>query len=718
MQQAITAAGLFLDWVRLPRLRAAWHAWIEAERGRYVPWLAVSGMAGVAAYFAQRAEPPGWVGLMAALGALLACVLGWRRPVPRAVCLVALAAAAGFLSAQLQTRRALPIEAIPAKAAVLTGVVRGVDILPEGRRVTLSGVRLTPDAAPLARTVRVRLRRGDAGELAAGDRIQLRSLLRAPAPPAYPGAWDLQRDAFFSGLGASGYALNPAVPLERAQPTGPVAVLQGLRDGIAARVMAGLPGAAGAVAGTLLTGTTASIPQADREAFRDSGLAHLLAVAGLHIGIVMGLVMGATRLLLAAIERTALHWPNKAIAGCAALAVGGCYLLLTGAHVPIMRSFAMACLVTLGIILGRRALSLRGLTLAAAAVMMIAPNEVAGVSFQMSFAAVLALISGYEALRPLLARLHGDGLRRRVLSHVVALTLTSLLAGTASAPYGAYHFGHIQLYFIVANLLAVPLTAFWVMPTGLAALTLMPFGLERLALAPMGWGIEGILWIGRTVASWPAATLAVPAMPGWGLVVFSAGLAWLGLWRSRARLAGVPVMLAGLLSPLAAPPPDVLMSSDARLIAVRDGGYWLQSRSGASKFVRDAWRDHLASGPLQPLQEGRPTSCTATACRIKPAGLLLLRDASRAMDCAGVRLLISAEPARGECPAGVPYLDRFSVWRDGAHAVWLAPDGPRILSDRANRGDRPWVPPPPRPRVNIPNLPMAAAEDLPPAAED
>ncbi len=551
MHQAITAAGLFLDWVCLPRLRAAWHAWIEAERGRYVPWLAMSGMAGVAAYFAQRAEPPGWAGLMAALGALLACVLGWRRPVPRAVCLVGLAAAAGFLSAQMQTRRALPIEAIPAKAAVLTGVVRGVDILPEGRRVTLSGVRLTPDAAPLARTVRVRLRRGDAGELAAGDRIQLRSLLRAPAPPAYPGAWDLQRDAFFSGLGASGYALNPAVPLERAQPTGPVAVLQGLRDGIAARVMAGLPGAAGAVAGTLLTGTTASIPQADREALGGSGLAHLLAVAGLHIGIVMGLVMGATRLLLAAIERTALHWPNKAISGCAALAVGGCYLLLTGAHVPIMRSFAMACLVTLGIILGRRALSLRGLTLAAAAIMMIAPNEVAGVSFQMSFAAVLALISGYEALRPLLARLHGDGLRRRVLSHVVALTLTSLLAGTASAPHGAYHFGHVQLYFIVANLLAVPLTAFWVMPAGLAALTLMTFGMEQLALAPMGWGIEGILWIGRTVASWPAATLAVPAMPGLGAggVQRRAGLARPlavpGQAGRRAGYAGGPAVTAG-----------------------------------------------------------------------------------------------------------------------------------------------------------------------------
>ncbi len=629
-----------------------------------------------------------------------------------------LAAAAGFLSAQAQTRRALPIQAIPTKAAILTGTVRSVDILPEGRRVTLSAVRLDPAQPPLARSVRVRLRRGDATEMAAGDRVQIRSLLRTPAPPAYPGGWDLQRDAFFSGLGASGYALNPAVTLERAEPAGAGAVLQGLRDGIARRVLEGLPGPQGAVGSTLLTGTTLAIPQSDREAFRDSGLAHLLAVAGLHIGIVMGLFMGTTRLGLAAIEHTALHWPTKAIAGATALAAGAAYLLLTGAHVPIMRSFAMACLVTLGIVMGRRALSLRGLTLAAAAIIVIAPNEVVGVSFQMSFAAVLALISGYEAMRPLLARLHGDSMRLRVLSHAAALTLTSLLAGTASAPYGAYHFGHVQLYFILANLVAVPLCAFWVMPAGLIALALMPLGLERLALVPMGWGIEAILWIGRTVSSWPAATLPVPSMPGWGLVVFSAGLAWLGLWRSRARLLGVPVMIAGLLSPLATAPPDLLMSSDARLIAFRDGGYWVQARSGASKFVQGAWRDHLASGPLLPMQEGIPTSCAATSCRLEPAGLLLLRDAARATDCAGVRLLVSAEPARGECPAGVPYLDRFSVWRDGAQAVWLTANGPRILSDRANRGTRPWVPPLPTPRRSVPNLPMAATEELPPAANE
>lgn len=714
MQQAITAYGA----LRATWLRVGWQDWIEAERGRFVPWLSVCMGAGVVAYFDLRAEPNAWAGAAAALSALLACIVGWRAPVARALALAGLAAALGFLSGQAATRRALPIEPLPTRAVILTGVVRGMDLLPEGRRVTLSDVRLEPDRPPLARLVRVRLHRFDMAAMGAGDRVRIRALVRPPSSPAFPGAWDLQRDAFFSGLGGSGYALNPSEVLERAPPQGGPAMLQGARDWIAGRAMAGLPGSAGAVAATLLTGTTAAIPQRDREAFRDSGLAHLLAVAGLHIGIVMGVAMGATRLMLALSERAALHWPTKAIAAGTALAVGGIYLLLTGAHLPIMRSFAMACLVTLGLVLGRRALSLRGLALAAVALMLLAPNEVVGASFGMSFSAVLALIAGYEALRPLLARLHGGGWGRRVLSHVVALALTSMLAGTASAPFGAYHFGHFQLYFIIANMAAVPLTAFWVMPLGLVALTLMPLGLERLALTPMGWGIEGILWIGRTVSAWPAATLPVPHMPAWGLCVFSLGLAWLGLWRSQMRLAGVPVMLVGLLSPLAAPAPDILLSSEARLIAIRADRYYLMSQPGASKFVQDAWQNQLAAGPFVPVRTGEPASCGPDACRVQRGGQVASIIRGRAPpDCAGINLLVSAEPARGECPADIPYVDRFSVWRDGAIAIWLTGAGPRILSDRAHRGDRPWVPGPPTPRRSVPNLPMATPDELPPAAD-
>ncbi len=244
-------------------------------------------------------------------------------------------------------------------------------------------------------------------------------------------------------------------------------MLQSLRETIAARFEAALPGAPGAVAATLLTGMPSAIPESDREAFRASGLAHLLAVAGLHIGIVMGLIFGATRGALVCFERPALHWPVKQIAAVAALAAGGFYMVLTNMHVPIVRSFLMAALFTIAVLLGRAAISLRALGLAAVALVLLEPQEVPGVSFQMSFAAVLALIAGYEALRPHLHALHGDGgAARRFGLHVTGLALTSLIAGTASAPFGAYHFGKIQLYFVLANMIAVPLTAMWVMPAG------------------------------------------------------------------------------------------------------------------------------------------------------------------------------------------------------------------------------------------------------------
>ncbi len=688
-------------------------AWVAAERGRFVPWLAVAMVAGAAGEFALRTEPGWWWGLACVGVCTAGLAAGWRFVGVRAWLLQVLALGLGFAAAQWATGRALPMELLPTRAVVLSGTVRGVDVLPDGRRLVLGDVHLAADPAPLARLIRIRMKRGDTTEVATGDRIEVRAVLRAPAPPAYPGAWDQQRDAWFSGIGGGGTALNPVLVRDRATQAALATRVQAVREAVAAQAMAALPGVAGAVAATLLTGSTRAIPEADRAAFRDSGLAHLLAVAGLHIGIVMGLFMLGTRLALAAWPHAALHWPTKAIAAGVALTAGAGYLVLTGAHVPILRSFAMACLVTLGVAVGRRALSVRGLALAAALLVLAAPQEVVGVSFQMSFAAVLALIAGYEAARPLFARLYGGGWRR-VAVHGSMLVLTSLLAGTASAPYGAYHFGHVQLYFIAANVVAVPLTAFWVLPWGVVALALMPLGLAGWAFVPMGWGLQAIIGVARAVSAWPAATLPVPPTPGWGLAVFSLGLVWLCLWRTRLRLVGVPIMLAGLLSPAVTPLPDLLVSNEGRLIALRGpDGYRLQSGAGASRFVRDAWRDHLATGPLLPLGPG----CDPTTCRV--ADVLLLREGVHAADCAGVGLVVSAEPARGVCP-GAALLDRFTVWRDGAHAVWLRPQGAFVLSDRADRGERPWVPAAPVPGRRRTNLPMAPSEALPgdPGAAD
>ncbi len=662
------------------RAHDALAAWLAAERGRFVLFLPVCMGAGIIAYFGRVAEPSIWP---AAAIAVVTCALAVAlpaRPVLRAGLLAVGLAAGGFATARLAAWRAPLWPALPPGAVIVTGAVTAVEALPEGRRVTIGAPSLD-SAAPLARAIRLRLRDSDDVALSTGDTIRVRALIRAPSPPAYPGGWDMQRDAWFAGMAAYGFAIGPATRLHVSAHS----QWQTLRETIAARTMAALPGPRGAIAATLLTGMGAAIPAADRAAFQASGLAHLLAVAGLHIGIVMGLLFGVTRTALAASEHVALHWPVKRIAAAASLGGGLLYLALTGAHVPILRSFAMACLVTLALLIGRRALSIRALALAALPLMAASPARVLGVSFQMSFAAVLALAAGWEVLAPRLATLGAGRWWRGAALYVGGLALTSALAGTASLPYAAYHFGNATLFYVPANMLAVPLTALWVMPCGLAALALMPFGLERLALAPMGTGIAGLRAIAHGVAAWPNAVLAIPQMPPSGLLLVSAGLIWLCLWRTRLRLIGVAPILAGLVSPWLAPAPDIVVSPDARVIAVRIGGQvFVSAAPGASAFDREV------PGRVWGIASAAPLACHAGACPITLHGAhaLLLTDA--AADCTSATLVLSALPLHGHCRAPL-VVDRFSARDDGATAITLGPAGALRQTDRALRGQRPWV---------------------------
>lgn len=640
-------------------MTAALETWLDHEQDRVGVWLPVFMGTGVLSYFALRFEPDLWWGPAAALPAIALAV---ACPTVRWLIAPIAATALGFASAQIATARQPPIEAdLPTRATIVTGSIRAVEALPDGRRITIQPAYLDEGPTPLRRSVRVRLQKKDDGPLATGDTVRIRALARPPALPSYPGGWDLQRDAFYTGLGASGYALGKAERTGQAVPSAPMRFVQWLRETIAQRVVAVIPGAPGAVSVTLLTGASMAIPEADHAAFRDSGLAHLLAVAGLHIGIVMGFALTLSRSGFALNEHASLFWPTKKLAALCALIAGGAYMVLTGMHVPIVRSFVMACLFTVAVLADRRPFSLRGLALAAAVLMLIAPQEVPGVSFQMSFSAVLALISGYEALRPWLRRLHGSSWLRRFLSHLVALALTSALAGTFSAPYGAYHFGHVQVYFVLANMVAVPLTAMWVMPAGLIALFLMPLHLEAVALVPMGWGAQAVVWVAKATAALPAAVITVPHIPASGLCAFSFGLAWLGIWQTRRRLLGVVIMVLGLASPILDRPPDLLVSADGRLIAVRTGqGAFLQQSQGGSKFTRDAGAQYWAVDSFQTLPATKETAdravsnaivCETDACLLRPypdrPGALLARGATHPPFCQQVSVIVSAEPARG-----------------------------------------------------------------------
>ena len=684
-------------------------AGLGTEWDRLALWLPVAMGGGIIVYFALPQEPsPLWL-----LGVPAAGILGMllRGSVPGVAWLLGLAGSflLGLGVAALHAARAAPMPELPRGAVLLSGIVADAAMLPDGIRLTLDAVRFAPGAEPLRRSLRLRLQRGDPLRPEPGSEIRVRALVRAPSAPAVPGGWDFQRAAFFSGLAGSGFAIGRAELV--AEPHG--RRLARLRATIEGRVQSAIPGAAGAVAAALLTGRQSAIPSQDMQAMRDSGLAHLLSVSGLHIAIVMGVGFAVASGLLRLCPPLLIRIDARKAAAAAALAIGGLYLVLTGAPVPLQRAFAMSALVMVGLFLDRTALSLRTVAAAAALVMLLAPAELLGPSFQMSFAAVLALVAGWEAMRRPLDRLRTAPAWWRVpATWLIGLVLTSAIAAAATAPFGLHHFGRLQWYGLAANAVAVPLTSLLVMPAGMAAVALMPFGLEALPLSLMAAGVEGILATARAVAAWPGATDTAPLLPGWGAATVALGLCWLCLWRARWRLAGLPVIAAGLASSWLVPLPDVLVSADSRWVLLRVGDVAYAERGrGAASFTGDAMLRAWGIPSAQALpQEGEAAGgairCTPAECRVAlPGGVMLLprprdRDDRPGLDpgrCAGVAAVVSAAPLRGRCRAAL-VVDRFSTWRDGAFALRLAGGAALALSDRAARGDRPWVPPRPVPR--------------------
>ena len=249
---------------------------------------------------------------------------------------------------------------------------------------------------------------------------------------------------------------------------------------------------------------------------RDAGRAHLLAISGLHIGLVAGILFIGVRALLALVRPWALVYLIKKWA--AAITGAFAYALIAGATVPTLRAIMMVGLVLTAVMLDRRGLSMRLLAWAALAILILQPESLLGPSFQMSFAAVTALIAAYEFLSQR-RRYRADGasalppwLRKGGL-YLSGVALTTVIAGAATAPFAMYHFNRIADYGLTANLVAVPVTAMWVTPWAVAAFLLMPSGLEAVWPAALGQGIEILIGVADPVSSWRGAVARVTRAP-------------------------------------------------------------------------------------------------------------------------------------------------------------------------------------------------------------
>lgn len=691
-------------------------ALLLAENDRWVLWFPAFLGAGVGAYFLLRVEPPLWLGATLLVTAAAVAWRGRRKGVLLTVAISLSVMAGGFAIAQVRTAVvAAPVLEGRHGPTTVSGRVITVAVSESGRRVTLDRPRIGGIAAE--RTPE-RLRIGIAArtpEIQPGDWIQVRAMLSPPPGPAMPDAFDFQRQSFFERLGAVGYATGRPVLLAAADQSGGFGddwslAIERLRRSIAERTMAVLPGANGAVVAALLTGDRSAIPKVVLDDFRDSGLAHLLAISGLNIGLVAGILMVAVRSLLALVAPLALNQPIKKWAAVAAVSGAFFYTLIAGATVPTLRSFLMLLLILIGVLLDRRGISMRVVAWAAVVILVFSPESLLGPSFQMSFAAVVALIATYEASANQFRRLGRDspGPLRRLAVYLGGILLTTLVGSAASSPFAIFHFNSVANYGLLANLVAVPLTALWIMPCGIVAFLLMPFGLEWVGLIPMGWGNDVILDVARTVAAWPGAVTLLTAMPDTALVAICLGGLWLCLWRQRWRWLGVAPIAAGMAAIGFLTPPDILIDAQGRLMATRlaDGTMAVSSGRGA-RFEREAWLRRtgqedeallwaVAAGRSTPdaVAAAQTLSCDADGCLYRAGGstvALVSQPAAVAEECWSADVLITTVPVRGRCPVPKVVIDRFDLWRDGAHAVWLKDGSVRVESANGVRGRRPWV---------------------------
>jgi competence protein ComEC len=677
---------------------------LEAERDRWALWVPVIYGTGIAAYFQLTVEP----GLVAALAPLVAAlalyfVLRSGTLVVAAVGIV-LTFTAGFAAAKL---RALAVDAPVIERRVGLAEVTGWVELVEpragrGQRITLrvaSIKGLAPGATPYR--VRVRTMSALAG-LKPGDAIRLKATLSPPAMPAVPGGYDFARSAWFQRLGGVGYALArpelaeglPAPPLSLQAD----AVIARVRLAIGERVRAALPGERGAIAEALITGERGGISQATNDAYRDSGIFHILSISGLHMTVMAGAVFLALRLLLAAIPAIALRYPVKKIAAVLAVLAALGYLLISGGSFATVRSWVMISIMFLAVLLDRPAVALRNVSASALIIMLVLPESLLDIGFQMSFAAVVALVSAYEALRERQRTRDRDPRFGMVLAPLLffgGIILTTLIASAAVAPFAAYHFHKSQQYAVLANLIAIPACNIIVMPAALGALVAMPFGLEVPALWAMAFGIDIMTWCAETVARLPGAVGRVPAIPDIAFALMVAGGLWLLLWRTRWRIAGLAGIAAGLaLAPLL-PRPDVLVGRDGDLVAVRTASGAL-SAIGArrAQFELSRWLER--DGDARPAREagsGQGFRCDAAGCVATVKGKVVAvsqRHSALAEDCARADILVMSLPQPRACRAKGTVVDLWDVRDKGTHAIYLGDGRTAVVSVADVRGLRPW----------------------------
>jgi competence protein ComEC len=685
-------------------------ALVEVGPGRLVPWLAVAFGVGIILYFSAEREPAAWAAILLLIVTCTIAIATRHRPAAFPLTVALAAMAAGFATATLKR---VVIAHPVLQTAVWNVEVGGFVEMREQRERSyrivvrvqhIEGRRLHEKPE----RVRVSVRKGTAPPV--GSYVEFKARLSPPLQPLRPGGYDFARDMYFQGIGASGFVLGRihtvAPPSTADLKLRYAAFIDGMREAIDQRIRSVITGDRGAIASALITGQRDSISAPVNDAMYVSGIGHVLSISGYHMAVVTAVIFFTLRALFALMPAFANRHPIKKWAAFAALCAAAFYLLLSGAEVATQRSFIMIAIVLVGVMLDRPTLTLRTLTVAVFGVLLLAPEAIVHPSFQMSFAATLAIVAAYQGSliwmrggvdTPFGARLALFGVRE-----IVSLMIVSLLAGFATTLYTAYHFHRLTPYGVITNLLAMPVVSAWVMPMGILGVLTMPLGFDAFFWRLMAEGLDWMIAVAVWVEHLPGSVGRIAAFGIGPLLLGSAGLVVLGLLKTPLRLAGAALMVIATVWALRTPPSDVLVAPDGTSFAVRSNGDRLAFvRTGSDTFALGEWLAADADARTRKDKTlGQGIDCDEAGCvgRLRDGAVVAIARTIEAFDddCRRADLIISPRDAPPHC--GPTVIDR-EVWRHaGAMALRHIGNAWNMEMSRPAGYDRPWAPAIPAPR--------------------
>ena len=671
------------------------------QSGRLVVWAPVFLATGIWTYFNLPNEPS--VVAIAGLAVPIVVLfwIGRHYSIALLFCLVLL----GFgLSKARQEIVATPILRATVSSSEISGFIADADNRGGKKRVLVIELDGATNVPVEEMPTRVRISTFDAPTASIGDYVRFTARLSPLPTPVMPGASDYGRDLYFQSIGAMGSNISPPVFEDRPVPWKFVErrFFHKLRSVMGARITAAIPGPIGAFANSIVTGERAAIPAEMNTSLQISGLAHIISISGLHMSLVAGGVFWVMRAFLALFPVLALHYPIKKWSAVAALIVGFIYMLLADSGSATERSYIMIAVMFFAILVDRPAVSMRNIALAALIILVFNPEEAVRASFQMSFLAVIGIVAFFEYWnnRPVHMKAHEASPLSRFASYGLKLlggsVLTTIVAGSLSSIAAVYHFGRLSPYGTVSNALALPIADLIVMPAAMLGVLMMPFGLEYWPFKLVEIGLQATMWISDSIAAWPYANGMVPQPSLLGVSLMVAGAMFICLVLGAFRWLGVVLIVMGLYLSANTHLPDILIEDRGSNVAIRDDvGNYVLADASKGKFAAEKWLQSNGQVETMDASAARPGwTCAENMCFSDLASMsvgYLHEPADAEWECPPTAIIIADFPLRENCAEARLKIDRFDVWKFGAHAIYINGDVANVKTAKGEQGDRPWV---------------------------